>query len=131
MDQETLKKVAEGDAVAVEAALEKLLECSWEGPIVKFADHNLQKRLEKGESTHMNFILQCERWVDENVMKMVKEGCDEGLRMATNQTHYKSLRNMEFGKSYQEALTGEKSDSKKEDAQEDGWMIVRRKKKIF
>ncbi|KAL1819552.1 hypothetical protein ACET3Z_014421 [Daucus carota] len=129
VDQETLNKVEEGDEAAMEAALEKLMECSWEGPIVKFADTNLQRRLEEGESIHRNFILQSERWVDENVIKMVKEGCNEGLRMASNQTHYKSLRNMESGKSYQEALTGRNPIQKKEEAQEDGWTTVRRKKK--
>ncbi|KAL1806025.1 hypothetical protein ACET3Z_029093 [Daucus carota] len=94
LDDELISKVVAGDIKAQEVALEKLMLTNWEGPIIKFSDKKLQNRLEKGESLHSRFIRNCDEWVDENVLNMVKNGCEEGLRMATNQAHYKSLRNM-------------------------------------
>lgn len=106
VEEELLTKAAAGDLKAQEEALKKQMLCNWDGPIIRFSDRKLQKRLEEGESIHKRFILQCDEWVDKNVLKMVKDGCEEGLRMATNQAHYKSLRNMKAQKNYKEAVVG-------------------------
>ncbi|WOH07995.1 hypothetical protein DCAR_0727431 [Daucus carota subsp. sativus] len=129
VDSKTLEEVSKGDAEALEVALQKLIDCSWEGPVVRFADRKMQERSEKREESHRKIILQCERWVDENVLKMVEDGCEEGLRMATNQTHYKSLRNMEYGKSFYEALMGKKEEPIKADDKEEDWTVVRRRRR--
>ncbi|WOG91583.1 hypothetical protein DCAR_0310832 [Daucus carota subsp. sativus] len=77
VDAETITKAIEGNIEAQEKALEKIMLCNWEGPIIRFSDKEMQDRLEKGEVEHRDFILRCEEWVDENVLNMVKDGCEE------------------------------------------------------
>ncbi|KAL1818558.1 hypothetical protein ACET3Z_013427 [Daucus carota] len=84
VDAETITKAIEGNIEAREKALEKLMLCNWEGPIIKFSDKERQERLEKGEIKHRNFILRCDEWVDENVLNMVKDGCEEEFKAFTD-----------------------------------------------
>ncbi|WOG82691.1 hypothetical protein DCAR_0101857 [Daucus carota subsp. sativus] len=115
-----LDEVAKGNPKAMEEALKRLLISNWEGPVVKFEDASLQKRLEECEFIHKRFILQSQKWVDENFMEMVRRRCAEGLRMASNQTHYKSLRNMAYGKSFAEVVVGSKLRNTEREAEEEG-----------
>ncbi|KAL1811947.1 hypothetical protein ACET3Z_022012 [Daucus carota] len=135
VDLEVREKAVGGDKKAIKQALRKLMLTAWEGPIIKFADQKLQFRLEKGEQRHKDFILHCQKWVDENVLRMVQLGDKEGLRMASNQAHYKSLRNMEAEKSYLEksyleaTLNKGKQKIIQSDEDEEGWQQVKNKKK--
>ncbi|KAL1831845.1 hypothetical protein ACET3Z_001496 [Daucus carota] len=47
-----LDEVAKGNPKAMEEALKRLLISNWEGPVVKFEDASLQKRLEECEFIH-------------------------------------------------------------------------------
>ncbi|KAL1812161.1 hypothetical protein ACET3Z_022226 [Daucus carota] len=130
VDAEIRERVAQGDKKAVKQAMRKLMLTPWEGPIVKFTDQKLQYRLEKGEERHKNFILNCQKWVDENVLIMVQKGDDEGLRMATNQAHYKSLRNMRGQRSYLEVASNNNSEYKlRKNVAEEEWQVVQRRKR--
>ncbi|WOH08822.1 hypothetical protein DCAR_0728272 [Daucus carota subsp. sativus] len=106
VDDDVRERAIQGDEKSIKQAMRKLMFTAWEGPIVKFADQQLQYRLEREEPKHKDFILNCQKWVDENVLIMVQIGDNEGLRMATNQAHYKSLRTKKGQKSYMEATLG-------------------------
>ncbi|WOH09103.1 hypothetical protein DCAR_0728558 [Daucus carota subsp. sativus] len=135
-----LRKVEKGDEVAVEEALKSMLLCSWEGPKVKIWDAKEQDRLEKGEKRYKQFILNNREWIDVNLQAELIKGEDDEWRVAGNQIHYKSMRNLSR-KEYEEnretryfveALIGEagKSVSGDQDrADDNGWTQVKRKKR--
>ncbi|KAK1382323.1 hypothetical protein POM88_020058 [Heracleum sosnowskyi] len=89
-----IQQVIDGDSNAIERALRKMLLCKWEGPVVKYLNDNKQEIVEKGEDAHRKFIFSNLEWVDRNRQALETGGDKEGLRMASNQIHYNSLRNL-------------------------------------
>ncbi|WOH15192.1 hypothetical protein DCAR_0934729 [Daucus carota subsp. sativus] len=128
VDEKTLAGVMKGELAAEEKALEMLMLSPWEGPIVRFKEEHLQQRLEEGECKHLDFVKSNFRWVDENVCNLVEAGDLEGLRMASNQIHYKSMRGMEGQRN---DFAGDIQDREKRVQQtgEEGWRLVERRKK--
>ncbi|KAK1354588.1 hypothetical protein POM88_047844 [Heracleum sosnowskyi] len=132
-----LQKVVQGDGPAIERALRKKLLCNWEGPVVKYLDEEKQTRLIKMDEEHFRFISYNLEWVDPNTQVLALSSDEEGLRMASNQIHYKSLRNMrggEYGvdfnaKTYAQIVM--QCEGGKKESLEDikgGWTIVKSKK---
>ncbi|KAK1365259.1 hypothetical protein POM88_040820 [Heracleum sosnowskyi] len=136
---DVLQKVSEGDNKAVESALRTLLLSKWEGPIVNFLDKDRQTRMFKGEEEHIRFIANNLDWIDPNVQAMAMEGDNEGIRMASNPIHYKSLRDLkgeeyydDFNmKSYARALAAHKFEGNSEKVRDsgNGWTLVENRKK--
>lgn len=73
-----------------------------------------QSKITKNERIFRDIIIENKIWVDPNTQVLVIGGDEEGTRLAANQIHYKSIRNMKkeeyqdvFGaKSYAEAMVG-------------------------
>lgn len=124
----------DGDSRSLERSLKELLLCSWEGPIVKFLDEEKQARVERGEKEHIRFWKNNHTWMDTNTRVMLEEGDREGIRMASNQLHYKSLRNrkeIEYQtdvpkRTYAQVVEKESS---KEETVEREWTTVENRKK--
>ncbi|KAK1370195.1 hypothetical protein POM88_036287 [Heracleum sosnowskyi] len=136
---DVLQKVSDGDSEAVESALRTMLLSKWEGPIVKFLDEDRQTRMIKCEEENIRIIANNLDWIDPNVQYLAMEGDNEGIRMASNQLHYKSLRNLKGEeylddfkmKSYDQALADEKFKGKTERVldSDKGWILVENRKK--
>ena len=94
VSEQTLLRVEKGDEDAVEEALRSLLLCFWEGPKVRFIDPLEQDRLERGEKLYKQFVLGNREWLDVNLQADLIKGDSDSWRVAGNQIHYKSMRNL-------------------------------------
>lgn len=57
-------------------------------------DEKHQSKITKNERIFRDFIIENKIWVDPNTQVLVIGGDEEGTRIAANQIHYKSIRNM-------------------------------------
>ncbi|KAL1818682.1 hypothetical protein ACET3Z_013551 [Daucus carota] len=133
-------RVEKGDDNAVKEALWSLLLCPWEGPRVKIMNSSEEDRLEKGERLYKEFVIRNREWLDVNLQANLIKGDSDSLRVAGNQIHHKSMRNLnkkEYDedantRKYVEALLGTNSRWKEDnmDGKEDSeWTVVERKRR--
>lgn len=92
IDNATLQRVINGEGEAIELSLRKLLLYNWDGPVVRFMDSTKQRKVVDNERLFKSFVVGNREWVDPNTQVLAIGGDEEGLRMAVNQIHYKSIK---------------------------------------